>query len=273
MARERILIAVKTYPTLSRKHGELVCTAGVREDGSWIRLYPIPFRLLDYHKRYAKFDWIETTLVKSTKDPRPESFHPVDSSDIVNLGNLGTEDQWRERRRFVLEKATVHHRLQPLIEAAHNNQASLAVFKPSRILGFPWESADRDWDSVKVEEMRLRAGQGELFAGDDWRQTFKLIPKVPYKFSYRFADEEGKESEMQILDWEIGQLYWNCVRAADGNEEVALSKVREKYLDAFTKTDLHFFLGTTQNYHSWATNPWVIIGVFPAPYVTQMNLF
>jgi hypothetical protein len=36
MARERILITVKTYPTLSRKYGETVCTACVREDGSWV---------------------------------------------------------------------------------------------------------------------------------------------------------------------------------------------------------------------------------------------
>jgi hypothetical protein len=46
MGRDKVLITVKTYPTLSRKHGELVCTAGVREDGSRVRLYPIPFRLL-----------------------------------------------------------------------------------------------------------------------------------------------------------------------------------------------------------------------------------
>jgi len=45
MAKERVLIAVKTYPTLSDKYLELSCTAGFREDGSWIRLYPIPFRL------------------------------------------------------------------------------------------------------------------------------------------------------------------------------------------------------------------------------------
>ncbi|MYF20247.1 MAG: hypothetical protein F4218_06430 [Synechococcus sp. SB0677_bin_5] len=32
---------VKTYPTLSQKYGETVCTAGVREDGSWMRLYPL----------------------------------------------------------------------------------------------------------------------------------------------------------------------------------------------------------------------------------------
>ena len=28
MARERVLVTVKTYPTLSRKYGETVCTAG-----------------------------------------------------------------------------------------------------------------------------------------------------------------------------------------------------------------------------------------------------
>ncbi len=33
MEKQRVLITVKTYPTLSRKYGETVCTAGVREDG------------------------------------------------------------------------------------------------------------------------------------------------------------------------------------------------------------------------------------------------
>jgi len=31
--KQRILVTVKTYPTLSRKYGETVCTAGIREDG------------------------------------------------------------------------------------------------------------------------------------------------------------------------------------------------------------------------------------------------
>ena len=32
MEKQRILVTVKTYPTLSRKYGETVCTAGIRED-------------------------------------------------------------------------------------------------------------------------------------------------------------------------------------------------------------------------------------------------
>jgi len=97
MGREMVLITVKTYPTLSRKHGELVCTAGVREDGSWVRLYPIPFRLLDYKDRYQKFDWIETRLVRNTKDPRPETFHLADTADIQPAGQTVTKIFWRFR--------------------------------------------------------------------------------------------------------------------------------------------------------------------------------
>ena len=48
MALTKVLITVKTYPSLSAKYGELVCTAGFLEDGSWIRLYPIPFRNVNH---------------------------------------------------------------------------------------------------------------------------------------------------------------------------------------------------------------------------------
>ena len=71
MARERILITVKTYPTLSRKYGETVCTAGVREDGSWVRVYPVPFRRLEEAEQYRKFDWLECDLIKSRSEPAP----------------------------------------------------------------------------------------------------------------------------------------------------------------------------------------------------------
>lgn len=49
---KRVLITVKTYPTISKKYDELVCTAGILEDGTWIRIYPLPFRKLDYENRY-----------------------------------------------------------------------------------------------------------------------------------------------------------------------------------------------------------------------------
>ena len=121
--------------------------------------------------------------------------------------------------------------------------------------------------------MRKQTKQYELFEDNAWRQLFKIIPKLPYSFSYKFQDSEGRTSELQVLDWEAGALYWNCLRSTGGDEELALAKVRGKYLDSFRKTDLHFFLGTTQQFHFIAPNPWVIVGVFPIPHERQTSLF
>ena len=141
-----------------------------------------------------------------------------------------------------------------------------------KIKGFVWETEEREWDPAKVAEIRDRTRQMELFAEQTWRETFKLIPKLPFSFSYRFEDADGRPSEMQVLDWEAGALFWNCLRRSDGNEQVALEKVRAKYLDEFSQRDLHFFLGTTQQFHFVAPNPWVIVGVFPIPYEHQLDL-
>lgn len=38
MPRLKVLLTVVTYPLPSRSYDELVCTAGILEDGSWIAL-------------------------------------------------------------------------------------------------------------------------------------------------------------------------------------------------------------------------------------------
>ena len=98
--KKRILITVKTYPSISKKYDELVCTAGFDEQGNWIRIYPIPFRKLEYEKQYQKYHWIKIDLVKNKSDFRPESYRPrdIDSEDLIDFGErLGTG---AERRAF-----------------------------------------------------------------------------------------------------------------------------------------------------------------------------
>jgi hypothetical protein len=112
----------------------------------------------------------------------------------------------------------------------------------------------------------------DLFEAKAWEQTFQVIPKLPFSFSYKFADEEDRISELQVLDWETGSLFWNCLQSSNGDERAALAKVRQKYLDFSLKTDLHFFFGTTRPFHFIAPNPWVIIGVFPIPFEHQLEL-
>ena len=271
--KQRILVTVKTYPTLSRKYGETVCTAGIREDGTWVRIYPVPFRRLNESEQYRKYDWIECQLVRRTADLRPESFSPADQNELTPVGHIDTSDKWRERRRLLLQTAQVYDRLDRLIKGAKSNTLSLAVFKPTKVTDFIWEEEDRDWNQEKLHQMRALHSQLALFEDNSWRQTFQLIPKLPYSFSYRFEDSTGKRSELQVLDWEAGALYWNCLKSTEGDEDAALAKVRNKYFDTFLKTDLHFFLGTTQQFHQVAPNPWVIVGVFPIPDDPQQRLF
>ena len=273
MEKQRVLVTVKTYPTLSAKYGETVCTAGVREDGTWVRIYPVPFRRLDEREQYRKFDWIECQLVRRTADPRPESFSPKDFTELIPVGHIDTSNKWRERRWLLLQTAKVYNQLDELIMEAKSNKASLAVFKPGKITDFIWETGDREWNQKRLQKMRALHSQLALFEDNSWRQTFQHIPKLPYSFSYRFEDATGKKSELQVLDWEVGALYWNCLKSTEGDEPSALAKVRNKYFDTFLETDLHFFLGTTQQFHQFAPNPWVIVGVFPVPYDLQEPLF
>lgn len=274
MARERVLITVKTYPTLSQSHVELVCTAGFREDGSWVRIYPVPFRLMDRAQQFAKWTWVELPLVRRPKDKRPESHSPADRNDITVLGKVPTDGDWRLRRELVLKRSQVWQDLTRLIEAGKRNEVSLATFKPARMLGFEWQPAEEaGWDAAKLAAVEAQLRQRDFFDADAVNDDFRPVRKLPVDFYYRFADATGRESRLRILDWEIGMLYWNCLEASQGNEHAALEKVRAKYETEFIAKDLHLFLGTTYEWHSRAPNPWVIIGVFPPPVQSQLDLF
>lgn len=37
----RITVVTKAYPEPSTRHGTVACTAGITDEGEWIRLYPI----------------------------------------------------------------------------------------------------------------------------------------------------------------------------------------------------------------------------------------
>lgn len=273
MALTKVLIAVKTYPTLSSKYDELVCTAGFLEDGSWIRIYPIPFRKLEYDKQYSKYDWIEADLEKNNSDFRLESYKPKSIETAFNIvHHLGTEDIWRLRKEIVLRN--VHTNMTNLIIEAKDSSkyTSLAVFKPKEILDFKIENVDREWDKNKLDNLKAKAQQLNLFQNSD--NPFEVVRKLPYKFSYKFTSDDNIERTMMIEDWEIGQLYWNCLKRHEGDEAKACDDVKKKYFDDFAMTkDLYLFLGTTREFHLIAPNPFVIIGTFHPKKIVQPSLF
>ena len=268
---DRILVTVKTYPELSKTYGETVCTAGFREDGTWVRLYPVPFRRLEEREQYRLYDWITCPLTKHSGDERPESYRPT--GEIERVDHVGTSNNWRERRELLLGRPRIYRSLGEIIRAAKNNVMSLAVFKPAQVIDFGWEATDREWDPGKLDAVRAITAQPDLFDDQSWRRTFQIVDKVPYNFHYRIEDADGRTSRMRILEWQLGALYRNCLRLTEGDERKALAKVKQKYFDQFLKTDLHLFLGTTLAWHRRAPNPWTIVGVLPIPHEKQRDLF
>jgi hypothetical protein len=275
MARKKILLAVTTYPLPSRSYDELVCTAGFLEDGSWIRIYPIPLSFLNSLKKdgvvqSTKYTWIELDLKKRTDDFRPESHSPVDYEfkDMVIAEHLDTKSNWRARKDICLKN--VYTDLSKLIEDSQApSNVSLATFKPAKITGFEVEKDDDDWKQMWLDLKK----QTDLFGNINTEKA--PFPKVPYKFYYRFEDEKGRNSRLMIEDWEIGQLYWNCHRAVEGDEKIAIEKVKLKYDVEFRlEKDIYLFLGTTQKWHTLRSpNPFVIIGVFYPKKELQTALF
>lgn len=271
MALTKVLVTVKTYPSMSGRDEELAWTAGFREDGNWVRIYPVHFRKKDYQEQYTNYEWIEMDLVKRKSDVRPESYRPISPFQSIHIvGKIAPDgDTWKERRKYVLNK--VYKNMSNLISEAKNKEicTSLAVFKPHKIIDFLCEPIERAWTTEKLSQFR----QLNIFQHAD-RKQFEVIKKLPYKFSFIFEDEEGKRFKTLTEDWETGQLYWDYLHHSKGDEKKACEDVRKKFLIDFVKTkDLYFFMGTTRVQHFNAKNPFLIIGLFYPNPITQLELF
>jgi hypothetical protein len=100
---KRALIVVRTYPTPAKTGVEISCTAAVTDDGQWLRLYPVPYRFLPSDQRFRKYQWVEVTTTKASKDSRPES-HKIKTDSIKIISEpLSSKNEWAARKD-VLEK-------------------------------------------------------------------------------------------------------------------------------------------------------------------------
>ncbi|MGI9392135.1 MAG: hypothetical protein ACR2N8_01165 [Parvibaculales bacterium] len=269
---EKILILVKTYPTFSKKYFEVVCTAGINKAGEWRRIYPIPFRELSDLEKYKKYQWVEVDMENNPSDSRPESFKLLPGKDIQPIDEpISTQNNWL-MRKDALSNTPIYKDIATIIYKANKeNSLSLCQFRPKEILEFKIESCDKEWSQVILNKIESENAQDVLFA--DMKREIRLVRKLPYKFSYTFIDFSGKKSTLMIEDWEIGQLYWNCLKRANRDERKACEQVKDKYQRFIENNEVTLFLGTTRQFHGRAKNPFVIIGVFYPPKVLQPDLF
>lgn len=264
METRKILIATKTYPSISTKYQETVCTAGIllsEEENplQWIRIYPIRYRYLDFDKRYPRWAIVSAKIKKNDQDYRPESFK-IDDNSLAIIRKIDTTNNWQERKSLVL---SLQFRSIADIQAQGK---SLGIIKPKSIERFFSKKTSREWN----QKQQTVLNQLDLF------EPNIDLEKIPYQFVYQFTDEDNVPHKYSISDWEIMELYRKCRDRSQLSgleaEQYALEKVRQKLEDDFLESkDLYFIVGNLKNY----AKSFMIIGLFYPPLVkfNQMELF
>ncbi len=263
--KKKVLIAVKTYPNPSKNYIETVCTAGIDEQGNWLRVYPVRFRHRKFSEQYKKWDWVIIDIEKNDKDFRTESHRLVDIDQEITIDGHIDRKNWDDKKRFLLKN--VYCSMQALINDSYDTSknVSIAVFKAKEIKRPFCDAGERDWSDRKKEKM----SQLDVFVDSE----INPLRKLPFTFGLEFIDANDSPSKMSILDWEIGQLYWNCYDK-NQNEAEACAKVMEKLDWLYQKRDLYLILGTTLEHHRMkAPNPFTIIGLFYPPKDEQTTIF
>ena len=177
--KKKILVTVKAYPEKSRKHGQVVCTAGITDDGDWIRLYPMPFSTFLGPGKIQRYDWIEAECEKVTDEKlkRKESYRVRDGSVNIldrslSLGKLKGKTPWEKRNALVLPK--IAPSLEHLEEQYGKDKTSLGLIKPREVIEF-----------FTREELQQPPEPKEFQRSLD-NQIIPIVDAIPHIFAYKF---------------------------------------------------------------------------------------
>ncbi len=232
---EKIVVLVRATPEESKKHGYLVCVAGINEKGEFRRVYPFEFsygeKLIDFKKK----DRIEVVLTEPDNDQRRES------RKQISYKNLHSPVEDEELRNLLRSKVSS-------IEKLTEENASLGVVKPELL-------------DVKIE-----INSTEIY---DKQQYFNLMGdylvekrekvKMPVELRYHFRcknDPTCKGHQIILLDWELNELARNVMRT-DIDPASIEEKIRNKFYDFMKERDIYFVMGTHFRFKTW-----MIIGIF-----------
>lgn len=250
--KKRVLVTVRTYPVPSKSSIEVSCTAGIDEDGHWIRFFPVPFRFLHEDKRFRKYQLIEASVTKSVSDSRPESYKlNIESINILSAP-IPTDNKWAVRKAKVLPMVT------PSLcylrsERDRNQEPTLGLFKPRTITALKIQSTKATWSENELARLRQYPMFGSLPKTE--------LRKLPYTFSYDFMcdDTNCRGHELMCTDWEMGAAYWSWKRKYGTGWEI---KFRERFeTEMALVKDTYFFVGTLSTHPS----EWIIVGLFYPP--------
>jgi hypothetical protein len=201
--RERILIAVRTYPTLSRRYIETVCSGGVTDKGDWRRLYPVPLRYAWHGQQYRTFDVVEVD-VKPAADGRIESRRP----EMSSLRIIDHLKGWEARRQWI------DPTILPSLAAMKANNRTLAPVAAREVLDFTATPTTSDWTPKQQETLR----QNLLF------EERRPLEKIPLEFRLQWRDHDATEYNSLVIAWEMMQTWRTFRKGYDNPVEVMRKK-------------------------------------------------
>ena len=255
---KKALIVVRTYPTPARQGVEVSCTAAITDKQEWLRLFPVPWRLLPEDQQFRKYQWIQVQVTKA-KDRRPESYKLIRDS-IKILDYVTPANEWQARKDIIFPLKS--HCLCCLKkERDEKGYPTLGIFKPKKIENLSINTAASDWSPAQLDILR----QGHLFE----KRPEQQLEKVPFDFQYRFFCDETTCSGHKLLctDWEIGES-WRAWKGKYGNKWEEKFRLRYER-EMIEKYDTHFYVGTLHQY----PDVWIIVGLFYPPISREPRLF
>ena len=248
------LIVVRTYPVPDALGIESSCTAAITDRAEWLRLFPVPWRLLNRDQRFSKYEWVKVAVAKSSEDARVESYRLRPDGIQILSGPLSKANAWKARKDIVLP--LIEHCLCCLAKKRDLQQyPTLGVFRPANIVRLRIVPADPPhWTPAELAMLR----QKHFFAEAPKRE----LEKIPFKFYYEFrcAETNCNGHTMMCTDWEMAESYrrWR----SHYGETVWQEKFRQRYeVEMIQKYDTHFYVGTVAAH----PNRWIIIGLFYPP--------
>jgi hypothetical protein len=241
---ERVLIWGKTYPELSTTYAETVCTAGVRQDGSPVRLYPVPLRYIE--SGYILYDWIEAPICKSARDSRPESFK-IDAQRIKTVAKIPPDDSgWAGRSEFVFKDTSWQFENVGELKAKQKESGrSLGIVTPGSIEGVNIEYKAKDDEKRHADKMKAIQDQTSFFLDE-----FKELAFRPFDVKLRWRCAGGcpecskDPHDMKVLDWGLLEL------ARKNQWDPVPAKTRLEDLAGSGRYDFKLFLGNLKKHRA-----------------------
>ena len=207
--RIKVFIVVKMAPTPSRSYVDTVCVAGVVISPGplrWVRLYPVPFRHLDFERQFHKYSIIEVDVAAPSRgDTRPESLRVEDFNKIAVIEETNSNSVRRHEIMGEVESTTACA-LYRGAQADPAGATSLGLVVPidPRIEIV----ASEGWSESQRRTIEAHQDQLALDLGAALRRDAPPLESPPFRvwYVYRCEADGCRRHRQGILDWELTAL-------------------------------------------------------------------